>query len=132
MTQNKIYYFIGINGIGMSGLAEILATKGYQVSGSDTSSAIRKDYFESIGIKVNTDQKKENIQNKDWIIVLSSAIQASNEELIQAKKLNCKIIKRGELLAEIIHSYQQIISVVGTHGKTTTSSLLVEIFSLLL
>ena len=79
-----------------------------------------------------TNQKKENIQSKDWIIVLSSAIQESNEELIQAKKLNCKIIKRGELLAEIIHGYQQIISVVGTHGKTTTSSLLVENFSQLM
>ncbi|MEK9726870.1 MAG: UDP-N-acetylmuramate--L-alanine ligase [Candidatus Margulisiibacteriota bacterium] len=129
MAENKTYYFIGINGIGMSGLAEILKSKGHHVLGSDTSKSIRRAHFESIGIKVSSSQVSSNITSKEWIIVLSSAIKSNNKELIQAIKLGCKILKRGELLAEIIHDYKKTIAVVGTHGKTTTSSLLVEIFT---
>ena len=123
------YYFIGINGIGMSGLAEMLSIKGHDVKGSDISDTINLDHFKSLGIPVNTKQKKDNICSSDWIVVASSAIQADNEELMAAKSMGCTIIKRGKLLSDIGHSFKSRMAVVGTHGKTTTTSLAVRLFS---
>tara|TARA_A100001015_G_C15033604_1_gene734653 strand:- start:2180 stop:3568 length:1389 start_codon:yes stop_codon:yes gene_type:complete len=125
----KIFYFIGINGIGMSGLAEILVKKGHTVMGSDISPSLKVDHFESLGIDVNKTQEKTNIKSKDWTVVISSAIKSSNEELMEAKKLGCDIIKRGHLLADIANQFKNRISVVGTHGKTTTTSLIISIYS---
>jgi len=129
MNNKKTYFFIGINGIGMSGLAEMLASKGHRVLGSDSSKSLRVDHFNSCGINVFKDHNKDNIQQSDWVIVVSSAIKDTNCELVSAKELGCQIIKRGELLAQIIQEFENSIAVVGTHGKTTTSSLLLQIFS---
>jgi UDP-N-acetylmuramate--alanine ligase len=124
----KTYYFIGINGIGMSGLAEMLVKLGHSVRGSDTCETIFHPYFESLGISVNKQQIAENIESSEWIIVLSSAIKPNNNELVQAQRLGCPIIKRGKLLADISAPFEHRISVVGTHGKTTTTSLILTIF----
>lgn len=127
--DKKTYYFIGINGIGMSGLAEILINKGQVVLGSDTSPTLRSDHFKALGISVFEKQEKQNILSSDWIIVISSAIKDDNEELAQAKTLGCEIIKRGKLLAMIFDEFEEKIAIIGTHGKTTTTSLVIKIFS---
>jgi UDP-N-acetylmuramate--alanine ligase len=127
--DKKTYYFIGINGIGMSGLAEILINKGQVVLGSDNSPTLRSEHFKSLGIGVFEKQEKQNILSKEWMIVISSAIKDDNEELVQAKNLGCQIIKRGKLLAMIFDEFEEKIAVIGTHGKTTTTSLVIKIFS---
>ena len=127
--DKKTYYFIGINGIGMSGLAEVLVHKGQTVLGSDYSPSLRVDHFKSLGINVFNTQEKKHIESSDWIIVISSAIKEDNEELIAAKEKGCQIIKRGKLLSSILDEFEEKIAVIGTHGKTTTTSLVVKIFS---
>ena len=127
--NKQTYYFIGINGIGMSGLAEILANKGHHVIGSDISPRLNVEYFKSLGIQTFNKQEKTNIVSKDWVVVISSAIKDDNEELREAKRLGCDIIKRGKLLSMISNGFKERIAIVGTHGKTTTTSLIVKIFS---
>ena len=129
MDQKQTYYFIGINGIGMSGLAEMLASQGCKVKGSDCSDALRVDHFKSCGIDVYNEHNKDNVECKSWTIVISSAIKSDNDELMKAKELGCLILKRGELLAKVIEQFKKSIAIVGTHGKTTTSSLLLQIFN---
>lgn len=119
--MNKIY-FIGINGIGMSGLAKIMKLKGYDVCGADLSRNYVTEELESLGVKVFGEHNAENILGAD-LIVASSAIKQDNPEIIKAKDLGIKIIKRGELLALLMNK-EKGIAVAGTHGKTTTSSML--------
>ncbi len=122
------YYFIGINGIGMSGLAEIMVSQGHRVLGSDISPTIRLDRFEACGITVFTDHHPDHIADSDWIVVVSTAVSSQNSEYRRAVDLGCTIIRRGELLAQIMTDFAQSLGVVGTHGKTTTSSLIMRIF----
>jgi len=125
----QTYFFIGINGIGMSGLAEILAKKGHCVMGSDISESLNTDYFNALGIRVFNAQEEKNVEHSDWVVVVSSAIKQDNQELIKAKTLGCQIIKRGTLLSSIGKTFDERIAVIGTHGKTTTTSLIIRIFS---
>ncbi len=120
----KSIYFIGINGIGMSGLAKIMKIKGFEVNGADLSRSYITEELESLGIKVYGEHKAENIihSNADTIIA-SSAIKLNNPEYAYAAEKGIKIIKRGELLAELLNQ-ETGIAVAGTHGKTTTSSML--------
>ena len=129
MNKKQTYYFIGINGIGMSGLAEMLASQGHTVLGSDQSTSLRVDHFKSCGIDVFNNHDQDNIKCRSWTVVVSSAINSNNSELAKANSLGCKIIKRGELLADVIEQFNKSIAIVGTHGKTTTSSLLLQIFN---
>lgn len=115
-------YFIGISGIGMSGLAKILKQKGKTVSGSDISRNYVTEELDSLGIKVYDTQVEENIKDVDTVVI-STAIKIENLELKRAKELGLKIIKRGELLAELMNA-ERGIAVAGTHGKTTTSSMI--------
>lgn len=117
-------YFSGINGIGMSGLAKILAKEGYNVAGSDIErKAITYD-MEEMGIKVYIGQKEENVKDKGIdLFVYSTAIKETNPEYKYILENNIKMIRRGELLAEIMNKYEGI-AVAGTHGKTTTSSMM--------
>ncbi len=115
-------FFIGINGIGMSGLAKIMAQSGYEVSGSDQN---RKDValeLEKLGVKIQYEHSSKNVEDIDFI-VRSSAIKLSNPEYKYAVENGVKTIKRGELLAELFNE-KAGIAVAGTHGKTTTSSML--------
>ncbi|MGL6114994.1 UDP-N-acetylmuramate--L-alanine ligase [Cetobacterium sp. SF1] len=118
----KKIYFIGINGIGMSGLAKIMASKGYSVSGGDPTRNYVTEELEKLGIVVHNGHKAENVEGMD-LVVASSAIKAGNPELQRAQELGIKIIKRGELLALLMNK-EKGIAVAGTHGKTTTSSML--------
>lgn len=118
----KKIYFIGINGIGMSGLASIMAEKGYSVSGADINKSSRTEYLSKIGVKIFDEHKEENVEGMD-LVVRSSAIKENNPEYRKAKIEGIKVIKRGELLAFLMNK-EKGVAVAGTHGKTTTSSML--------
>ncbi|VWL85936.1 UDP-N-acetylmuramate--L-alanine ligase [Oceanivirga miroungae] len=123
--KNKKVYFSGINGIGMSGIAKILKLQGYDVSGSDLSYTNMTKSLEDIGIKVNISQVEENIKdfNPD-IYVYSTAIKKNNKEYIYAINNVSDIRRRGKMLADIFNKFNCKIAVAGTHGKTTTSSMI--------
>lgn len=119
----KKIYFIGINGIGMSGLAKIMKCKGYEVEGSDLSRSYVTDELESIGIAVHNEHSEKNLEGKNFdMIIASSAIKKENPEYICALENGIKVVKRGELLAMLLNE-ESGIAVAGTHGKTTTSSM---------
>lgn len=121
----KNIYFIGINGIGMSGLAKIMRLKGYNVFGADLTRNYTSEALEEIGVKIYSKHSGENLKNID-LVVVSSAIKEDNPEIIKAKELGIKIIKRGELLAFLMNK-ERGIAVAGTHGKTTTSSMIASV-----
>ena len=115
-------YFIGINGIGMSGLAKIMKCKGFEVAGADISRSYVTEELEALGITVHPQHSADNVKEFD-MIVASSAIKADNPEYSYALENNMKIVKRGELLALLLNR-EVGLAVAGTHGKTTTSSML--------
>ncbi|MGL4402513.1 MAG: UDP-N-acetylmuramate--L-alanine ligase [Fusobacteriaceae bacterium] len=118
----KKIFFIGISGIGMSGLAKIMKIKGYEIAGSDLNRNYVTEELESLGIKIYSEHRAENIHGFDTVIA-SSAIKKDNPEYRYAVENDIKIIKRGELLAQLLDS-DTGIAIAGTHGKTTTSSML--------
>mgnify|MGYP001302013044 CR=1 FL=1 len=120
-----IIHFIGIGGIGMSGIAEILHQSGYYIQGSDINESNNTNRLEKLGIKVYIGQKKINVNNAK-IIVISTAISETNEEYIEAKKMFLPIVHRSEMLGELMR-LKQSIAIAGTHGKTTTTSLMAAI-----
>ena len=126
LAINEIIHFIGIGGIGMSGLSLIMKGKGFKVQGSDIASNKNIERLKKEKIKIFIGHKKQHIKNAT-IVVISSAIKKSNPELIEAKKKNLPIIKRGRMLAHIVSLMKNIV-VAGSHGKTTTTSLIASIF----
>ena len=126
LAKNEIIHFIGIGGIGMSGLSLIMKGKGFKVQGSDIASNKNIERLKKEKIKIFIGHKKQHIKNAT-IVVISSAIKKSNPELIEAKKKNLPIIKRGRMLAHIVSLMKNIV-VAGSHGKTTTTSLIASIF----
>ena len=127
LAKTEIIHFIGIGGIGMSGLALIMKSMGFNVQGSDVLIGKNIERLKKDKIKVNIKHNKKNIKSAT-IVVISSAIKKNNQELIEAKKKNLPIYKRGEMLANIVSLTKNIV-VTGSHGKTTTTSLLAAIFS---
>ena len=124
LAEIKSIYFSGINGIGMSGLAKILAKDGYEVYGSDIDRKPITDELEAMGVKVYIGQVEENMKGKNIdVFVYSTAIRKTNPEYKYAVENNITMIKRGQLLAEIMNRFDGI-AVAGTHGKTTTSSMM--------
>ena len=119
-----IIHFIGIGGIGMSGIAEILFQSGYQVQGSDLNVSNNTIRLEKLGIKIYIGQKKSNIINAK-IVVVSTAISEINKEYVAAKKMFLPIVHRSEMLGELMR-LKQSIAIAGTHGKTTTTSLIAK------
>ena len=115
-------YFIGINGIGMSGLAKIMKCKGYDVKGADICTNYVTEELLSMGITVYNEHNEENVKEADYVIA-STAIKETNPEYSYAKNKGITILKRGELLAKLLNR-ETGIAVAGTHGKTTTSSML--------
>ncbi|HOP63764.1 MAG TPA: UDP-N-acetylmuramate--L-alanine ligase [Spirochaetota bacterium] len=125
--KSKKMHFIGIGGIGMSGIAEILINLGYEVSGSDLKPSDQTKRLESLGAKVCIGHFPSNIRDYN-VVITSSAIDLSNPEIIEAKKRKIPIIHRSEMLAELVR-LKHGIGVAGTHGKTTTSSMLASVLS---
>ena len=127
LAKSEIIHFIGIGGIGMSGLALIMKGMGFKIQGSDISSNKNIERLKKSNVKVIIGHTKKNI-NKATIIVISSAIKNNNPEVLFAKKKQLPIYKRGDMLGHIT-SLTKNITVVGSHGKTTTTSLISGIFS---
>ena len=126
LAKTEVIHFVGIGGIGMSGLSLIMKGKGFKVQGSDISSNKNIERSKKEKIKIFIGHKKQNLNNAT-IIVISSAIKKKNPELIEAKRKGLPIIKRGKMLAHIVSLMKNIV-VVGSHGKTTTTSLVTSIF----
>ncbi len=127
LAKTEVIHFVGIGGIGMSGLSLIMKGMGFNVQGSDISYNKNIERLKKNKIKVLIKHSKKNIQ-KATILVVSSAIKKNNPELVEAAKKNLPIYKRGEMLAHIVSLTKNIV-VTGSHGKTTTTSLLAGIFS---
>ena len=123
----KKIHFIGIGGIGMSGIAELLYTMGYQVSGSDLRESGNVERLRGLGIKVWIGHDGKHVGNAD-VVVYSSAIRMDNPEIIEARKRGIPVIPRAEMLAELMRM-KYSIAVAGTHGKTTTTSLIGHILN---
>ncbi|HEV8694028.1 MAG TPA: UDP-N-acetylmuramate--L-alanine ligase [Lysobacter sp.] len=118
-------HFVGIGGVGMSGIAEVLCTLGYQVSGSDMADNAVTRRLSSLGINVMRGHAAANVLGSDCIVV-SSAIKPDNPELMEARAQRIPIVPRAEMLAELMR-FKRGIAVAGTHGKTTTTSLLASV-----
>jgi UDP-N-acetylmuramate--alanine ligase len=127
LAKSEIIHFLGIGGIGMSGLSLIMKGMGFNVQGSDISNNKNIERLKKNKIKISIRHNKKNIK-KATILVVSSAIKKNNPELKEAKKKQLPIYKRGEMLAHIVSLTKNIV-VTGSHGKTTTTSLLAAIFS---
>ena len=119
-------HFIGIGGIGMSGIAEILHNLGYSVQGSDMSVSANVTRLRDMGIAVSIGHTSENIGNAS-VIVKSSAVKDTNPEIIAARARHIPVVKRAEMLAELMR-LKTSIAIAGTHGKTTTTSLVAAMF----
>ena len=127
LAKTEIIHFVGIGGIGMSGLALIMKSLGFQIKGSDSTYNKNIEKLKKNKIKVTIGHKKKNIY-KSSILVISSAIKTSNPEYKEALKKKIPIYKRGEVLGHIV-SLMNNITVAGSHGKTTTTSLISNIFA---
>ena len=127
LAKSELIHFVGIGGIGMSGLAIIMKELGFKVQGSDISTNKNIDRVKQKNIKIYIGHKKQNI-NKSTILVISSAIKKNNPEVLFAKKRKIPIYTRGEMLANVVSLMKNVV-VAGSHGKTTTTSLISNIFS---
>ncbi|CAB1254758.1 UDP-N-acetylmuramate--L-alanine ligase [Clostridium sp. MT-14] len=126
-VENKKVHFIGIGGISMSGLAEILLENNFKVSGSDIKASPITDKLKSMGAQIYIGQIAENITQDIDLVVYTAAISEDNEELLKAKNLNIPLMSRAEFLGNIMKGHKYNVAVSGTHGKTTTTSMLSSI-----
>ncbi len=120
-------HFIGIGGISMSGLAEILIKENFQISGSDNKPSALTEHLTQLGAVVNYPQKASNITDGIDVVVYTAAIHEDNPELMEVRKQNIPTLTRAELLGQLMKNYETPIAVSGTHGKTTTTSMLSHI-----
>ncbi len=128
LRNYKNIYMCGIGGVSMSGIAEILVNWGFNVSGSDGVSSNITKMLENKGIKVIIGQKEENITDDIDLLVYTAAIKEDNPERVAAKEKNIPMIERGEFLGELTKLFKYTIGISGTHGKTTTTSMVSCIF----
>ena len=126
LAKKETIHFIGIGGIGMSGLSLIMKAKGFKIQGSDIAVNRNIEKLKKNNVKIFIGHKKQNIKDVT-IVVISSAIKRNNPELIEAQRKKLPIIKRGKMLANLVSLMKNIV-VVGSHGKTTTTSLVSSIF----
>jgi len=127
LGKTKRIHFIGIGGSGMSGIAEVLINQNYEVSGSDQIKSSVTDHLESLGADIHFNHKPENVFGKH-VVVVSSAIRNDNSEVKAAKKEMIPVIPRAEMLAELMRM-KYGIAIAGTHGKTTTTSLVANVLA---
>jgi UDP-N-acetylmuramate--alanine ligase len=120
-------HFVGVGGSGMCGIAEVLCNQGYRVSGSDTSESPVLQRLRGLGIRVHLGHDAANVEGAD-VVVSSSAVSRDNLEIAEAKARRIPVVPRAEMLAEIMR-FRHGIAVAGTHGKTTTTSLIASIFA---
>ncbi|MBU9745569.1 UDP-N-acetylmuramate--L-alanine ligase [Lachnospiraceae bacterium ASD3451] len=120
-------HFIGIGGISMSGLAEILLKEGFPISGSDAKKSELTEKLESLGARIYYGQRASNLDNIPDLVVYTAAIHPDNPEYNQALELKLPMLSRAELLGQMMRNYRTAIAVSGTHGKTTTTSMISQI-----
>lgn len=121
-------YFIGIGGISMSGFAELLHDNGFDVYGSDMKESKITDHLSSLGIHIIYEQKAENITDDIDFVVYTAAIHPDNPEYAASRSLGLPMMERAEMVGQVMKNYPNAIAVSGTHGKTTTTSMLTHIF----
>lgn len=126
--QIKYIHFIGIGGISMSGLAEILLNQGYKISGSDIKNSNITERLSKLGAEILLGHSVENIKHPD-LVVYTAAVKQDNPELARARELGIVTIERSEMLGQIMKKYKYNINVTGTHGKTTTTSMVTMIMT---
>lgn len=124
-TEMGIIHFTGIGGIGMSGIAEVLLNHGYRVQGSDLKSSKITKRLESLGAKVFIGQAADNLEDAE-VVVISSAIKPGNPELDAARARGLPVVRRAEMLAELMR-LKSNVAIAGTHGKTTTTTMVAEL-----
>ncbi|TNF08505.1 MAG: UDP-N-acetylmuramate--L-alanine ligase [Gammaproteobacteria bacterium] len=127
MRRIRRIHFIGIGGSGMCGIAEVLLNQGYTISGSDLADNSNTARLRRLGATIMMGHAGDNVDGAD-VVVLSSAVSDSNEEVVRARELRIPIVRRAEMLAELMR-YRHGIAVAGTHGKTTTTSLLASVLA---
>lgn len=127
MRRVERIHFVGIGGAGMSGIAEVLVNEGYRISGSDIAPNAVTDRLMSRGAEICIGHAADNVTGAS-VVVVSTAIALDNPELVAARELRIPVVRRAEMLAELMR-YRHGIAVAGTHGKTTTTALLTQIYS---
>ncbi|MCP3906659.1 MAG: UDP-N-acetylmuramate--L-alanine ligase [Oceanicoccus sp.] len=127
MRRIKKIHFVGIGGAGMCGIAEVLLNTGYQISGSDIQASKNTERLKSMGVTIFIGHAEQNIAGVD-VVVTSTAVQGDNPEVTEAMACRIPIVPRAEMLAELMR-YRHGIAVAGTHGKTTTTSLIASVFA---
>ncbi|WP_372876403.1 UDP-N-acetylmuramate--L-alanine ligase [Pseudomonas sp.] len=127
MRRIRRIHFVGIGGAGMCGIAEVLLNLGYQVSGSDLKASAVTERLEQFGAQIFIGHRAENAESAD-VLVVSSAVNTANPEVAAALERRVPVVPRAEMLAELMR-YRHGIAVAGTHGKTTTTSLLASVFA---
>lgn len=127
MRKISRIFFIGIGGAGMGGIAEVLLNEGYNIAGSDLQTSAMTERLTSLGAEVTIGHASENVEGAD-VVVVSSAINEANPEIQYAREHRIPIIRRAEMLAELMR-FRHGVAVAGTHGKTTTTSLISTIFA---
>ena len=120
-------HFIGIGGISMSGLAEILLKEGFSISGSDSRKSALTEHLESLGARISYPQKAGNITPDIDLVVYTAAIHPENPEFAEAKSRQLPMLTRAQLLGQIMANYRRSIAIAGTHGKTTTTSMMSQV-----
>ncbi len=127
MRRVKSIHFIGIGGAGMSGIAEVLLNEGYQISGSDLAANPVTERLAEKGAQIYLGHQEQNVKNAS-VVVVSTAINEENPEIIAARRARIPVVRRAEMLAELMR-FRHGIAVAGTHGKTTTTALVTQIYS---
>ena len=122
-------FFVGIGGIGMSGIAELLMNLKFNISGSDISENENVKRLKELGVDVQIGHNVNNVTNDIDVLVYSSAVPLENPEIMRAKQKGIPVIRRAEMLGELISVKETSIAIGGTHGKTTTSSMVGAILS---
>src|SRR5687767_14537121 len=125
--KHKIH-FVGIGGIGMSGIAEVLLNSGYAVTGSDLQESDATRRLRSLGARVFVGHQEENLAGDPSVVVISTAVKYSNPEVLEARRRHIPVIPRAEMLAELMR-VKYGVAVAGSHGKTTTTSLVAAVLS---
>ncbi|WP_275273428.1 UDP-N-acetylmuramate--L-alanine ligase [Proteus mirabilis] len=127
MRKVRHIHFVGIGGAGMGGIAEVLANEGYAISGSDLAPNVVTQQLVALGATIYFNHRPENIRDAS-VVVVSTAISADNPEIIAAREARIPVIRRAEMLAELMR-YRHGVAIAGTHGKTTTTAMIFNIYA---
>ena len=125
-NRNQLVHFVGIGGVGMAGIAEVLLNLGYGVSGSDLKNSELVEHLRRLGAQINIGHAAANLYKETTVVVYSSAVDPSNPEIVSAKERHIPVIQRAEMLGELMRM-KYGIAIAGSHGKTTTTTMIAKI-----